>query len=508
MTLVQRTLNVIEHFKKLFKNRFFRTLFLTVFVVFSIFTTLNVYAQESIEEITDIKFNTEEAWVDEQEFINTLQGVDSGSEDITTMQMNSVLATLHIVASKMCVSCFENGENIANNENISTGSKLGLLEIVDNGVRTMLTNPPSVNVASHLAQEWVPGYDPSDTSVYAVGGHLSGYDELQLAGVDVMWGRVRNMAYLMFVIIMIVIGFMIMFRNKINGQVMVTVGNAIPNVIIALVLVTFSFAIAGLIIDIGGLILIFISSIYSGKSVIDYTQFAGISNPIEISKVIFIGVKNTIDFTAITGEILSFVDSLPFLIKVLLGALAAASAPVMAINATLIATVLLIIVGVIVLYGAVKVWIMLIKSYISILLQVIGAPIIIMTAALPGNMKAFTGWMRSIAKHVLVFPATFALLNLPSALLGGSNDVRLRFPGSLIYKDPSKYASDGTNVTGLMGPALVVIIEIVLLYVASQIPAFLETVLPSNSSPAMQKAGEKSKEALSKMPLIGSIFGK
>ena len=502
MTIVQRTVNVIEHFEELFKNKFFKTLFLTVFTTFFIFTTLGVYAQEGSE----IKIDTEKAWREEQEFTNTLQGVESGSEDITTMQTNSTLATLHVVASKVCVSCFENGEEIASSGEISDELKLGVLEIVDNGVIAMLENPPGVNVPSHLAKEWVPGYDPASTSIYAVGGHLSGYEELQLAGIDVLWGRVRNIAYVMFVIVMIVIGFMIMFRTKLGGQTMVTVGNAIPNVIIALVLVTFSFAIAGIIIDLGGLILIFISSIYTGGSTPDYTQFVGISGPFEIFKVVITGKGTLVNSgfaggAGITGLVTGLIASLGGVVAI--GSISTLGVGLI-VGGIVFMLFFLVIAG-IVGYGAIKLWIMLLKAYITILLQVIGAPLIIISSALPGNMKAFTNWMKGIAKNVLVFPATFALINLPNALLGSSGDIRLRLPGALIYEDASTYTtSGGTNLTSQF---FVVILEIVLIYVASQIPAFLETILPSNSSPAMQKAGEKSKEALSKMPIMGSLFG-
>ena len=501
MTLVHRTVNIIEHFEELFRNKFFKTLFLTVFVSFFIFTTLGIYAQE---ELTDIKISTEKAWGEEQKFINTLQGVEPGSEDVTTMQTNSTLATLHVVASKVCVSCFENGEEIAGSGDISDELKMGVLEIVDNGVIAMLENPPGVNIPSHLAKEWVPGYDSSNTSIYAVGGHLSGYVELQLSGVDVLWGRVRNIAYVMFVIIMIVIGFMIMFRTKLGGQTMVTIGNAIPNVIIALVLVTFSFAIAGLIIDLGGLILIFISSIYTGSSTPDYTQFVGISGPFEIFKIVITGKGRLIQGFAggagITGLVTGLVAGIVGVASIT-GPGVIAGVVVGGITVVLFFLVIAGIVG----YGAIKLWIMLLKSYVTILLQVIGAPLIIMSSALPGKMKAFTNWMKGIAKNVLVFPATFALINLPNALLGSSGDIKLRLPGALIYEDASTYTtSGGTNLTSQF---FVVILEIVLIYVASQIPAFLETILPSNSSPAMQKAGEKSKEALSKMPIMGSLFG-
>ena len=114
-------------------------------------------------------------------------------------------------------------------------------------------NYPWVNIPDHLAQQWVPGYKDSTTALYAQNEEIpSGYNELQAAGIQSLWTDVLNLAYIFFVIVMIIAGFMIMFRHKIGGQAMVTLGNVLPNVIIALIVATFSFAIAGLIIDLGG----------------------------------------------------------------------------------------------------------------------------------------------------------------------------------------------------------------------------------------------------------------
>ncbi len=503
MTIVERTVKVVEHFERLFKNKFLRCLFMTVFTAFFMFNVLGVYAvEDSTQDLTDVKIDLEGAWKEEQEFTNIMQGVDSGSEDITTLQTNSMLATLHVLSSKMCVTCFENGEEIEASGNLSDEVKIGLLETVNTGIVAMLYNPQTVDVPSHLAKEWIPGYDSSSTSIYAVGGHQSGYEELQSSGVDVLWSRVRNIAYVMFVLIMIVIGFMIMFRSKIGGQTMVTIGNAIPNIIIALVLVTFSFAIAGLIIDLGGLILIFLYSILSGKSAIDYTEFVSISGPFTLFKLVVSGGGNVLQSGTFLGG--AGITGLVTVIVAAISSISIAGPAGLLIGGIGVMLFFLVIAG-IVGYGCIKVWIMLLKSYLTILLQVIGAPIILMTAALPGNTKAVGNWIKGIAKNVLVFPATFALLNLPSALLNGSSDIKLRLPGSLVYEDPSTYTAGSTNLTSSF---IIVIIEIVLIYVASQVPAFLEAVLPSNSSPAMQKAGEKTKESLSKMPLLGSVFGK
>lgn len=524
MTLVQRTINIVEHFEELFKNKFFKTVFISIFVAFFSFTTFNAYAQSDsldgvqLENLIDFRFTTEGSWKGEKKKNNALQDVDLDDESIMTTKGHDFLSTVHELMGLLCIDCFVNAEEVVQNEDIPDSMKIGLIDMVDDGVTAMLYNPPSVDIPSHLAQEWVPGYDVTNTSLYAADSHPSGYEELQMAGVDVLWGRVRNIAYLMFVIVMIVIGFMIMFRSKIGGQTMVTIGNAIPNIIISLVLVTFSFAIAGFIIDIGGLVLMFIASILGGGDV-NYDQFTTIANPLKVTWIAFSGKGNltatTMGLATTIGTVVAGIAFAGNLASIDLKITDLATMGVEKIDDVLraggkaaivggvaVGIVWLAVIG-IVGYGAIKLWFMLLKSYLTILIQVIAAPIIIMTAGLPGNMKAFGNWAKGIARNVLVFPVTFALINLPAALYGISDSITLRLPGKLIFQDPAEYSAKGT---GLGGQLFIAILEVILIYTASQVPAFLETILPSNSSPAAQKAGDKTKEALSKMPLVGSVF--
>jgi len=64
-----------------------------------------------------------------------------------------------------------------------------------------------------------------------------------------LWKIFRNLAYMLLVLILIAIGFMIMFRAKINPQTVISIENALPRIIISLILITFSYAIAGFLID-------------------------------------------------------------------------------------------------------------------------------------------------------------------------------------------------------------------------------------------------------------------
>ena len=59
----------------------------------------------------------------------------------------------------------------------------------------------------------------------------------------------RNFAYVLITLLFIIMGLMIMFRVKIDPRTVVSFQSALPKIIMALILVTFSYAIVGLLID-------------------------------------------------------------------------------------------------------------------------------------------------------------------------------------------------------------------------------------------------------------------
>lgn len=76
-----------------------------------------------------------------------------------------------------------------------------------------------------------------------------------------LWRAFRNVSYLLFSVAIVIIGFAILFRLHISPQTVITIQSALPRIIIALVLVTFSYAIVGFMID---LIYIIFSLIING----------------------------------------------------------------------------------------------------------------------------------------------------------------------------------------------------------------------------------------------------
>jgi hypothetical protein len=106
-----------------------------------------------------------------------------------------------------------------------------------------------------------------------------------------IWKVFRDISYMLLVLVLIAIGFMIMFRAKINPQTVISVENSLPKIVVALLLITFSFPIAGFLIDLMyisiGIIAVFFSNVQNPP-----TWFAG--QPQEILKRFYFSTSNNI----------------------------------------------------------------------------------------------------------------------------------------------------------------------------------------------------------------------
>ncbi len=107
---------------------------------------------------------------------------------------------------------------------------------------TMYTSPPASTYAFVQDMGQTLGFIPKQA--YAQGIGFSG-----LSSLLPVWKAFRNISYAILAIVMIVIGFMVMFRKKIDPKTVVTVQNALPKVVVTLILITFSYAIVGILID-------------------------------------------------------------------------------------------------------------------------------------------------------------------------------------------------------------------------------------------------------------------
>jgi len=118
----------------------------------------------------------------------------------------------------------------------------GAIGMMASGLSTVFTPPLHTgDYLSYLSRN----FGLAKTSYADVKG--TGFD--QLSPIMGIWIAFRNITYAFFVIIFLVIGIAIMLRVRIDPRTVMTIQNQIPKIIIGIVMVTFSFAIAGFLID-------------------------------------------------------------------------------------------------------------------------------------------------------------------------------------------------------------------------------------------------------------------
>ena len=493
MSKVRKIYNLGNKIKKITERKNFKVFLMSFLTIFLLFGALNSYAQE------DLPQTITPDWEGEKKFHNIVNNADETEDNSQTSLGQQNVTTLWTGV------LYLGGEDILDEEtkaklasaNVPYDLRRGVIGMVDDASTALYASYPLVNIPDHLAQQWVPGYKDSTTALYAQDGPWSGYSELEAAGIQSFWTKVLNISYIFFVIVMIIAGFMIMFRHKIGGQAMVTLGNVLPNIIIALVVATFSFAIAGLIIDFGGLIIGLIVNIFNlSDSAIPISGFGGI-----FSNVFTGGVKTTTFISGISGALgLTGILGGAKLGLFALGPVGWTTGLAVGALGLLFA---LIVLGIIA-FGAIKVLITLFKAYFQLLIAVILGPLQITLGAIPGNNAAIMNWMKSVLRNTLVFPVVFFIVNIPNILVVNDAEMRLRLPAKLVYETEG-YDASGPNIAG--GLALFVL-KIFVLFFAAQAPKFIESFLPPSSNKGLAAGFDAARGSLQKVPLVGGMFGK
>ncbi len=254
-----------------------------------------------------------------------------------------------------------------------------------------------------------------------------------------LWKTFRNVAYIFYVLMFVVIGFMIMLRQKV-GQHAITAQQAIPSIIVSLIFVTFSYAIAGFLIDLMYLSMFLIVGIFEsvteiGSEVIGYNIFQ-------------LG-KEFINQGYFSGKDAAY-NMVPEMIQAALnsGNFVGQSAVSWVSGITVG-----LIVAVAVLIATFKLFFELLKSYATIVLMVVTAPIQLMIGAIPGK-NTVSSWIKSLVGNLSAFPVVLMGFIMFRIFVDGAMGTQ---SGGFM---PPFLLSNGTanSITALMGLAILLAI--------------------------------------------------
>lgn len=272
-------------------------------------------------------------------------------------------------------------------------------------------NTPGVTTGEYFA--YLKSNAGFVSSVYAAGAtqSMDGFTALSL--ILNLWEWARNLAYLAMALVIIVVAFFILIGGKM-GQAEVTVVNAIPRIIIVTLLITFSYSIAALIIDIMNIGLYTVTDSFFGSSGPgSYYVANSVNNELDSTNDVtaygpnfsLFGIGKTLDLSGVASQ-----TNLPGGFGTISagGGLPAATIGALTdmINGILSAgnnIIIQFIVSIMVLITSIKIFIAIAKSYITLILMPVAAPFMFLFGALPGRTGMITGWFKHMFSAIMTF---------------------------------------------------------------------------------------------------------
>lgn len=282
------------------------------------------------------------------------------------------------------------------------------------------------------------------SEVKAQGIGYTGLDWLQK-----YWVGFRNIAYALLVFVVIVFAFMIMFRVKLSPQVVISVQSALPKVIVAMILITFSYAIAGFVIDlmyvVSGLFVLLLKAAGFAAANSDnaWLMISGTGFGYKLVGgfwVFFVMLGYTVMF--LVAAIWSFTTTL------------IGGASLFGAIVALIFVVIAVWVLILMLWYTIKIPYVLLKTLISFYISVITAPVQILAGTLVPSM-GFGTWLKKLMADMLVFPVTGLLFWLAWATLWSSyHQAGVDITRGIYFSDATIWApgiiGSAADMTGLI----------------------------------------------------------
>jgi heme/copper-type cytochrome/quinol oxidase subunit 4 len=291
------------------------------------------------------------------------------------------------------------------------------LGMTTNAMAGLMANPPASS-SQYIA--YVLQNAGLVEPAYAQGIGYSG-----LSPLIGLWRVFRNISYIILVIVLVAIGFMIMFRMNINPQTVISIQNALPGIIVTLVLITFSYAIAGLLIDLMYFFILLITSLF--YQVMDPEHIGALSLAEQQEYFLNMNLKGLFSYfvnweniVKMPTQIFSFTVPAASMATgtagTLLYGLVFAVNPLVGMGLSAVITAIPLLIIAIALFASyLRIFMILLTSYIQILINVIFAPIILLGGAIPGN-NAFVNWIKGLLGNLIVYPAVAGILLLANAI--------------------------------------------------------------------------------------------
>jgi hypothetical protein len=306
----------------------------------------------------------------------------------------------------------------------------------------------------------------------------TGFSNLQpLLGI---WIRLRNLTYLIFVVLMVLIGLGIMLRVKIDPKAVMSIQNQIPKIIISILLITFSYAIAGLLIDAMwvttylGINILTSEPLCEGGTTITAKATNNLLNtPMSYVFALFddnncaqgswgisklsVQVGGTIGnmITSVLGSFINGISQAPNC--GITNIRECVNQIFFELISDLIGIVAFLIVAIAILVQLFKLWFTLIKSYVYVLMYTALAPLWILLGLLPSaSGYGFEQWLRHMVSALAVFPVA-AFMFLAAVIVANDPAINTGGPATMFVPPLTGNPAISNNLGMLIALGIILI---------------------------------------------------
>lgn len=340
----------------------------------------------------------------------------------------------------------------------------GLIVVSSDAIGALFQKPAS-GIPYTLAA--VQNFGIAPKAYAQVDPQTTGVGFQSLSQIQNLFELSRNIVFILLVGLFVVIGILIMVRFHMDPRTVMTVQNQIPKAIIAIVLISLSYAIAGFLVD-----AMWVTT-YLGINTVAGTRVSCsptgptdqthglplaaaatsgiINNPIGFTTDIFGDQTGCFgSFDGISGLSLTVGQTFADIVsRAFLGAVgldedfggdcalnnfgACVQRAIFEIVKFVATIAGFLIIFIAILAALFRLWFNLLKNYIMLLLDIILGPFMIMLGLIPGSSYGFGKWLRGVIAQLAVFPAAAVLLVMASVI---ASDPAVNTPGSGVFIPP------------------------------------------------------------------------
>lgn len=358
----------------------------------------------------------------------------------------TILAYRSILCATIGEACTDNPADADKNFNHS------LFGFLTNLLVLPYANPPASGIYWVYSGLQNAGFVPKTYAAEGIGF-------ASIKSLNKIWKTMRDISFMILVLVVITIGFMIMFRAKISPQAVISIENALPRIVIILILISLSFAIAGFLIDLMYLSIAIIVSILSPTIGLDVNKTIGdsltygssdIGRLFALRKNIFsttwdiassfknlLGLWTEIPWYLISGYFTIF-HVAPFIMDNILhrfhdffpelttgigvnwgvlktvggfmGFVLSLGIGGALTNFALMPLLITFLIFVTILFLIFRIIFILLNAYIKIIILIIFSPLVILASAFPGQSPfSFESWLKNLIVELFTFPLVITI---------------------------------------------------------------------------------------------------